>query len=211
MYESKADLRRQIQEQTQYKEKARDQRDVAWRAVGELLSAARNLGLIAGYDRDEAYTVELPEGATLQTQTDRDEYAKQMEKAREDARREALQTVIDALKLKDYGYHEPGEYFFSLSFGDAPTDRLWADLQKTLEVRAQRKAQADAEATEARVSRLGQKESEGGVFSLTFRPVAVDDADNPDPEFVENTVTAVKLADAAERTKKASKKSKDRP
>ncbi|WP_288120811.1 hypothetical protein [Microbacterium sp. 69-7] len=77
----------------------------------------------------------------------------------ERTRQETLETVLKALDLP--GYRANGGMFHPFDASKTrinyPTDRFWADLTTTLEVRAERKAADERAATEAKIADLGKQ------------------------------------------------------
>lgn len=105
------------------------------------------------------------------------------EKAARDAeaktRAETLEAVIDALELRDYGYRADGDYYFpGLSLVDERPghERLWADIQTALQVRAERKAADERAATEEKVAALVKRHNGGLIDGLTLRDLLSQDS-----------------------------------
>lgn len=86
------------------------------------------------------------------------------EKCVAEARRETLQTVIEALQLREYGYRESG-----LRIVNKGPDEFFADLQAALKVREDRKHAETQAAIEKKVAGLTKKPFEN-TFSFTFVP-----------------------------------------
>lgn len=89
------------------------------------------------------------------------------EQAEAETRRETLETVIQALELREYGYHGAGEYCYGGYTGVDKRpghERLWDDLQTALKVRAERKTQDEADATEKKVAGLTKKAEASRYF-----------------------------------------------
>jgi hypothetical protein len=87
-----------------------------------------------------------------------EERARQRTQVAEATRRETLEKVIEALELKEYGYHKPGSYYFGGGYtGVSPREgheRLWDDINTALDLRAERKSAETRAAAETRVKRL---------------------------------------------------------
>lgn len=93
--------------------------------------------------------------------------ADDVEAARLEGRNEALQAVIDGLKLSKYGYVNPNGYptfVFGLEAwpeqaGKTGAERLWDDLQTAIQVRAEQSEADKRAATEKSVSRITEDSS----------------------------------------------------
>lgn len=90
---------------------------------------------------------------------------------------ETLRTVIDALELTQYGArraHSDGRSFYTiLSESIDGPERLWADLQTALQVRAEKKATAERAETEAKVSGIARRPN-GSAFVISDDTIGFD-------------------------------------
>lgn len=92
-----------------------------------------------------------------------------VEAARAETRRYTLQTVIDALELRDY--RRSTDPLSSLldrrpDRTEPDPDRFWSDLQTALEVRAEKKTADARAATEAKVAGIARHPNGSGFFVL---------------------------------------------
>jgi hypothetical protein len=94
-------------------------------------------------------------------------------------RQYTLQTVIDALELRQYGAkrdRSDGLSFYTiLSESINGPERLWSDLQTALEVRAEKKAAEERRATEAKVAGIARR-PDGSAFFISGDTIGFDPA-----------------------------------
>lgn len=176
-------------------------------ATLKALGAKPTKRTIGGFHSSRSFTTwDVSEIAASQRQLE-----KAVEPAATQARRETLEKVIDGLKLGEYDYREPGAYYYGFrTDGDQRPghERLWADIQTALKVRAERKEDAEREATEKKVAGLTKPKAFENTFSFTFVPAT--DADRPEKAPKGGTRPVDKPEPKKKPAAKAAKKSGDK-
>ena len=85
--------------------------------------------------------------------------------AQDRTRREALEKVIEALELTEYGYHKPGAFYYGGYTNAKPGhERLWSDIQTALEHREAEKRAETQRKTAERVAGLTKKSDPARFF-----------------------------------------------
>ncbi len=87
----------------------------------------------------------------------------------EATRTETLKKVIEALELTQYGYVKSNSYYFGGGIEQPGHERLWADIEAALELRAEEKHAKTREAADDRVRKLTHSVT-GVASSITLSP-----------------------------------------
>lgn len=169
-------------------------------ATLKALGAKPTKRTIGGFHSSQSFTTwDVSEIAASQRQLEK-AVSKATEAAEAGTRRETLEKVIKALELSEYGYHKPGAYYYGFrTDGDQRPghERLWADLTDALEVRAEKKAAEERQATEKKVAGLTKSSFVDGGFVPTYA-VALSDSDRELIRTIQDT--HVKIATEVPRT-----------